>query len=293
LKLLEWLRGKPRIGLALGGGGARGLAHVPVLEEFEDLGLKPACVTGTSMGAIMGVLYCGGASASELRKRFSEMSLPSDRSLRSMVTRTGVLKWLDFAWPDVSRNGVIRADRFLDYVFGMIKARTFEELQIPLKVVASDFWAREPVVISSGDLLTAVRASMSVPGLFAPVEREGRLLVDGGMVNPVPWDILPRNCELTIAVDVIGRRTPDPGESPSPADLVFNTFEIAEETLNRTKREYLPPDVYLQPRLENVGMLEFYRAEEIFGQADALRPGLRRELLSGARHTLASLRRSR
>jgi len=274
---LPW-RKKPRIGLALGGGGVRGLAHIPVLQVLDDMGITPACVAGTSMGAIIGVLYCGGMKAVEIRE---ELLGAGQRHFRLPGVLKGheILKWLQFVMPDLDGRSLFRADKFLEYLFRRIQSFGFEELKIPMQVVAADFWAREAVVLSSGDLVTAVQASMAVPGVFAPVLRDGRLLVDGGMVNPVPWDILSDDCDVTIAVEATGQRVMTRKDSrPSLTDLLFNTFETAEQNLNRLKRRLSPPDIYIAPELTNIGMLEFSKVDQVFRRTESACAQLRKAL---------------
>jgi len=144
--------------------------------------------------------------------------------------------------------------------------------------VATDFWAREPVVLDRGELIPALKASMAVPGVFPPVEIEGRLLVDGGMVNPIPYDLLPQDCDITIAVDVAGRRTPSSDETPSMVDLVFNAFQIAARSIVQEKLSRVKPDIYVEPDIEDIRLLEFYKAAQVFRQAQPAKEQFKREL---------------
>ena len=112
----------------------------------------------------------------------------------------------------------------------------FSELEIPLKVVASNFWSRQQVVLDHGPLIPAIRASMSLPGLFEPVKIRNQVLIDGGAVNPVPFDLLPKDCDLTIAVDVIGDRTVSE-KIPSLSEAVFNTYQIMQKEYYSRKTE--------------------------------------------------------
>ncbi len=269
---------KPKIGVALGGGGARGLSHIPLLEVLEDMGVRPSFVTGTSIGAIVGSLYCAGIPPAELRETLREIGIGGEMGFRKMIVEGAVLKWLEFAMPQFSGGGFLGAGKVLDYLFERIEGRTFEDLDIPLKVVAADFWRREQVVLDTGDVRDAVHASMAVPGVFAPVKRDGKLLIDGGVVNPVPFDLLPDDCDITIAVDVTGRRTAGPQDTPNLTDVMFNTFHIAEKTITREKLNRCKPDILIEPDLPDVRLLEFYRAKEIFSMARTAQDQLRREL---------------
>lgn len=256
-----------KIGIALGGGGARALAHIAILEVLDELNVKPVHITASSAGAIIGALYAGGIKPSFLRETLTELSVPGKTPLREILRRRKDWAWLGYIAPEFDGRGLFKADKVLAKILSLLPCHTFKELAIPLSVVTTDFWAREPVVITHGELQPAIQASMAVPGMVAPVDREGRQLVDGSIVNPVPWDLLSDDCDLRIAVDVVGRRIPKLGRPAWLSDLVFNTFETAEVSLNRLKRQYDPPDIYVAPAITGVGLLEFYRARDIFHQA--------------------------
>jgi NTE family protein len=173
---------------------------------------------------------------------------------------------------------LLKSDRVMDILFSDLRPRRFEELNTPLKVVATDFWAREAVVLDRGDLIPALKASMAVPGVFPPVEIEGRLLVDGGLVNPIPYDLLPQECDLTIAVEVTGRKTSSSDATPSMVDLVFNAFQIAAKSIMHEKLCRIRPDIYVELDIEDVRLLEFYRAAQVFRQAQPAKEQFRRQL---------------
>lgn len=268
-----------RIGIALGGGGAKGLAHVVVLEAFDELGIRPHAVAGTSIGAVVGVLYCAGQSAAELRASIDRLIIRDGESLRSAFADRRLFHWLDFIAPQFEGAGLIRSEKFISFLFESIHAETFDQLSIPLRVVAADFWNRQEVVLDSGPLRSAVQASMSLPGLFAPVMLDGRLLVDGGAVNPVPFDRLPVDCTVRVAVDVIGEREHADGEPPSLSESIFNTFQIMEKSIIRAKLQAARPDIYLEVDVRGVRLLEFYKASQVFAQAEHAKDQLKRALV--------------
>ncbi len=266
-----------KIGLALGGGGAKGVSHLLILEALEEMGLKPAYITGTSIGALIGAMYCAGMSTQEMKEIFLEFSLKDNESLKHIVTKKHIFKWLDFIGPQFRGRGLIRVENLLTYLFESVHANRFTQLEIPLRVVASDFWSRQQVVLEKGALIPAIRASMSLPGLFEPVKIGGRVLIDGGAVNPVPFDLLPEECDLTIAVDVIGERTVS-DKMPSLSEAVFNTYQIMQKSIIREKLAIEAPDIYIEPNVVDVRMLEFYKANEIFKQATATKSQLKRKI---------------
>jgi len=157
-----------RIGLALGGGFARGLAHVGVLKVLEEEGIVPDFIAGTSVGAVIGAAYCSGVSGKEL----AELA--------------AIVRFKDFARYTISRFGLCTNDRMIGFLHRILRVKTFEELRIPLAVTATDFLTGEPVVFTKGNLVDPVRASCAYPGVFLPVNVEGKLLVDGLLGYSVP-----------------------------------------------------------------------------------------------------------
>ena len=263
-----------KIGIALGAGGARGLAHILMLETLDELGLKPAYISGASIGAVAGVLYCSGMTGKEMRESLSALTVPERNSVKNVFA----LKWLDFIAPQFERSGLLKAENFIRFLFKSVTARTFDELDIPLFVVTADFWTREEVVLKSGDLVSAIQASMSLPGIFTPVLINDKVLIDGGAVNPVPFDILPDDCDLTIAIDVIGHRTAGPRLTPSLMEAIFNTFQIMEKSITRQKLRVACPDIYIMPDIADIRVLEFHKSEHVFRQTQPAKDQLKREL---------------
>ncbi|MAZ70481.1 patatin-like phospholipase family protein [Porticoccus sp.] len=266
-----------KIGLALGGGGAKGISHLLILETLEEMGLKPYFITGTSIGALIGAMYCAGMTTGDMKQIFLQFSLRDNESLKHLVTRKHLFKWLDFISPQFRGRGLIRVENLLNYLFESVHATQFSELDTPLKVVASDFWSREQVVLQHGALIPAIRASMSLPGLFQPVTIDGQVLIDGGAVNPVPFDLLPDDCDITIAVDVIGTRTVS-NKLPSLSEAVFNTYQIMQKSIIREKLAKEAPDIYIEPDVAAVRMLEFYKANLILNNGSKTKSELKRKL---------------
>ena len=265
-----------KVGVALGGGGAKGLAHICMLEVIDELGIKPSRIAGTSIGAIVGVLYASGISARTLREEIESVSSREKNSVADAIKN--VLNWLPLLEVNWKGGGLLKADAFLDDVMEHVKVSDFEELRMPLKVVAADFWHRNEVVLETGDIRTAVHASMALPGIFAPVVVDGRVLVDGGVINPVPYDLIMDECDVTIAIDVMGNRTESARLVPSLPESIFNTFQIMQKSILRQKIAAHPPDIYICPEIVDLLLLEFHEAERIFAQAKTATDHLRREL---------------
>ncbi len=257
-----------RIGLALGGGGVRGLAHASVLEALDELGLKPSTIAGTSMGAVVGAIYASGASGREIKEGIRRNLILKEDSWSDVLgKRADLLKWLTAFSPGFSRGGLMRAERFLKHLFAGITKTTFEELDIPLIVTATDYWSAREVILTEGDLMPALQASMAVPGIFAPVVISGRVLIDGGITNQVPFDHVLGRADFTIAVDVRRARNPSSLEIPSALESVLGTFDIMQQAALTQKIKHQKPDLYLQTEIHGVRMLDFGKVEQVFRQA--------------------------
>lgn len=264
-----------KIGLALGGGGAKGLAHIPMLEVFDELDLKPHRVAGTSIGAIMGALYASGIKAEQIRQRVDKMVISKGDSFRAILKKKDAFKWLRFMDVDFRGKGLFRGDKFIEFLYDAMGVEHFEDLTIPLQVVASDFWTSEQVVLDTGELLPAIKASMGLPGVFTPVTMNDRVLIDGGGVNPVPHDLLT-DCDVVVAIDVMGYMSEH--KTPHLFQAVLGTFDIMQNSIIAAKLKQTPPDIYIKPDIHDVEILEFYKANDIYEQAEPAQQELKREL---------------
>ena len=264
----EWLRGpRPRIGLALGGGGAKGLAHIPMLEALDELSVKPHRIAGTSVGAIIGALYASGLSGTEIRALVEQFLIKDDEAARQLIPMPRSVRWLDFIDPALVEGGLLDSTDFIAFLGETIPARRFRDLEIPLKVTAAELWSGQAVVLESGELLPALQASMALPGVFPPVEHGGRQLVDGGVANPLPYDLLMDECDVVIAIDVSGNREVDEEDGLSFLGVLFHSFHTMSGNILAAKLEQHRPDIYIRPDITNVRVLEFYKADQVFKQA--------------------------
>jgi len=259
--------GKPRIGLALGGGGAKGLAHIQVLEALDELGIRPHRIAGTSIGAIIGGLYAAGLSGKDIRAQVEQFFVDEKQAKEKLFVLPKSLRWLDFIDPALAAGGLLSSDDFITFLGDTIPVRRFRDLQIPLQVVAAELQTGKAVVLESGDLLPALQASMAVPGVFPPVTLQGRKLVDGGVANPLPFDLLLPECDIVIAVDVSGNRELEEGEEPSFVGVLLQSFHTMSNNLIAEKLRCQQPQVYVRPDISNVRVLEFYKARQVFGQS--------------------------
>jgi NTE family protein len=268
----------PRIGLALGSGGAAGLAHIAILKAFDEAGQRPSRIAGSSIGAIIGVLYAAGLSGAEIEALFGEFGGSGFDLLGKLASGENGISLTDMIDLDLGDGGLVDPGPFFDFLAEHIKARSFSDLEIPMRVVSTDYFSGESVVFEDGDLFEALRASMAVPGLFQPVTRNGDLLVDGGISNPLPWDQLGDDVDFIVAVDVSGQReTTDPGSVPAN-ELLFKTFELMQQSIVRERLKADPPDLYLRPEVEGIRLLHFHRVDEILEQAQPAAERLRQSL---------------
>ena len=268
--------GRPRLAIALGSGSARGWAHIGVLRALRQAGITPDIVCGTSMGAFVGAAYASG-------------SLDSLEGWARGLTRRDVLGFFDVS---LGAGGLIKGEKLLGYTSRLFLDETFADLDKPFACVATDLASGREVWLKEGRILDAVRASVALPGLLVPQLLDGCYLVDGGLVNPVPVSLCRAlGADIVIAVDLgmdtIGLRSrlgdpsaPVPawrqtmgrwlgregeGEKvvrPSLADVVSNSIAIMQGRIARSRLAGEPADVLIAPRLGQLGLLDFHRADE-------------------------------
>lgn len=272
---------KPRIGLALGSGSARGWAHVGVIRALERAGIRPDIVCGTSIGALVGAAYAAG----EL-ERFEQWLLG--------LGRADVLSFMDV---HLNGGGMIKGERLMAFFRHNFIDRPIEELTMPFAAVATALHTGAEVWLREGSTIDAVRASIALPVLFTPVMHEGRMLVDGGLVNPVPVSLArAMGADIVIAVDlssdILGRHlrtepevstaeisewrrklqenlgalipvhADDQVETPSMLNVMASSINIMQIRISRSRMAGEPPDVIVAPRLSNLGLLDFHRTRE-------------------------------
>jgi NTE family protein len=226
----------PRIGLALGGGAARGFAHIGVIQVLEEQGIKPDLVVGTSAGSLVAALYAAGRGGIELGTLADSMD-------ESTLT--------DWSFP---ARGVIRGAALAKFVREHTGARTIEQMQLPLGIVATDLDNGQPILFQFGDTGTAVRASSAVPAVFQPVSISGREYVDGGLVAPVPVRFARQmGAEVVIAVDISA--APEGNPTGDAMRMLLQTFAIMGRSINYF--ELRDADVVVRPRLAGVSGADF------------------------------------
>jgi NTE family protein len=273
----------PSIGLVLGGGGARGLAHILMLEVFDELDIKPKIIAGTSIGAIFGAAYAAGLSARDIRAHTEE----------TLTKRFGLVRDLFSAraprsgsfWDLSARTAFLAPGALLDLIFPEGVPLAFEDLPIPLHVVASDFYAIEAKVFSSGPLRPAVAASMALPVIFEPVLIDGRSLIDGGLTNPLPFDLIAGKADIIVAIDVSGSTIPSPSRPrPTALEALFASSFLFERSIVREKLKSHQPDIYIDAGTGHFQALEFLKVRDILAAAERAKDELRTKLQRALAH---------
>jgi NTE family protein len=268
---------EPRIGLALGGGSARGLAHIPMLEVFDELGLKPTVIAGCSIGALIGAGYASGMTAKDMR----------EHARKVLKNRMGAAKYLFGAKKAritdlLSLRNIaslqIAGERLTSLVLPEAVATRVEDTLIPLKIVTTDYEDRSENVITSGPMARAIAASIAIPGVIRSSAINGRLLVDGGVTNPVPFDHVREGVDIVVAIDVTGRPRPSRRRHHSNMELAVGSMLIMFHQIAQLRRAMNPPDIYIEPPVGGFGAIEFFRAEELMKVASEAKDELKRAL---------------
>jgi NTE family protein len=233
----------PAIGIALGGGFARGIAHIGVLKVLEEEGIPVGMIAGTSVGALIGAAYCSGLTIAELEE------------VAHRVRFTTFARWT------LSRCGFATTDRMVSFLTRILKGKTFEELRIPLGVTATDFKTGEGVVFRTGSIIDPVRASCAYPGMFLPVIIDGCWLVDGMLSHPVPTRPLREmGAERVLAVQLKGQWS----KTTAPRhlfDVIGQSFAIAQDRMSPLWRS--AADVVIEPDVAGFDYDDFSRADEL------------------------------
>jgi NTE family protein len=245
----------PAIGLALGGGFARGMAHIGVLKVLEEEAIPVSMVAGTSVGALIGAVYCSGVSIEDLEK----------------VARS--CRFTTFARWTVSRYGFASNDRMVSFLTRTLKVNSFEELRIPLGVTATDFNTGEGVVFHSGSITDPVRASCAYPGMFLPVNIRERWLVDGMLSHPVPTRPLrDMGADRVLAVHLKGQWSKD-GVPRHLFDVIGQSFAIAQDKMSHLWRG--AADLVVEPDVAGFAYDDFKRVDELIRSGEvAMRQAL-------------------
>jgi NTE family protein len=264
------------VALALGGGGARGLAHIVALEAFDELGVRPAALAGTSIGAVVAAAYAAGMSGKAIHHYVTAMARSRAKLVRRLIgARVRVLPNLFAGFRAAT---LIDAEKLCARILPEGLPETFEELRIPLIVVASDLYGRNEAVFTSGPLAPALAASIAIPGLVRPMRIDGRILIDGGATNPLPFEHLRGRADLIAAVDISGVPPAERTELPNPWECVYASVLAMGHAITAEKLKRTRPDLLFQPNVGGFRVLQFHRAAAILRAAEPMKADIRERL---------------
>jgi NTE family protein len=265
------------VALALGGGGARGLAHIVVAEALDEMGVKPIAIAGTSIGSVIGAGYAAGMSGREMRRYAIHIAHNrTDVMRRMMRSRAGKLRNLfGGGLGDATR---LDAELLCQQFLPESLPEDFSGLSIPLTVIASDLYRRREVAFSNGPLRRALAASISLPTLMRPVEVDGQILVDGGATNPLPFEHLRGCADVIVAVEISGPVEDHRREVPNALECLYATVLVMTHSIVSEKLRHGAPDLLVQPKVGSFRALGFLQASAILRAADHVKAELKEKL---------------
>ncbi len=258
--------------LALGGGGARGLAHIAVLEALDEMGQKPVAIAGTSIGSLIGAAYASGMSGKEIRRFVIKLAHDRTEVLRRLIaTRAGTFANL------------------FNIGFGsatLVDAEKFRQQFLPEKVpddferaiIATDLYRRQQAVFSSGALKPALAASIALPTVMRPVVVADRVLIDGGASNPLPFDQLRGCADIVVAVDISGEPTDERCDIPNPWECLLSTVLVMGSAITAEKVKHGAPDLMVRPKVGSFRTLDFLQASAILRASEPVKAEVKEKL---------------
>lgn len=267
---------QPTVALALGGGGARGLAHIHVIEALNEMGIQPVAIAGSSIGAIMGAAMAAGLTGAEIR----EHTVSTVGRRGEVLNRLWSLRPTTFATAMTGgfRVGQFNLERVLKAFLPETIPETFSDLSIPLKVITTDYYGQTEHVQHKGNLFQALAASAAIPAVFMPVRIGGRIMIDGGIYNPLPFDHLEGLADIVVAVDVVGGPDGDGESMPSRIDSLFGASQLMMQSIISMKLKAGAPDILLRPDVGRYRVLDFLKAEDVLKSTASIKDQLKTAL---------------
>jgi NTE family protein len=270
------------LALALGAGGARGLAHIHALQALDDLGVKPVAIAGTSIGAILGAAYSAGMSGEEIRD-YVEEKFRNRLRLIGNALKVRPQNVQAFLADGGLRFAEFNLERILDIFLPPQIPAEFAGLGIPLQVIATDYYGQCDHVFDTGPVRPTLAASAAMPAVFLPVKIGDRFYIDGGTTNPVPFDHLQRKADRIVSVDVSGGTYGDPMKRPAKIDAMYGSSQLMQQSIVRSRAERYKVDALIRPKVEQFRALDFLKANDVFAETKELRESFKRavEVLLG------------
>ncbi|MET0171328.1 MAG: patatin-like phospholipase family protein [Agrobacterium vaccinii] len=265
----------PTFALALGGGGARGICHINIVEALDELGIRPTAIAGSSIGSIIGAGMAAGMRGRDIRDYMLEL-MGKKGSVANRLWSLGpaAMRHTAFGF----RLGQFNLELILDALLPAALPKNFEELSIPLKVTATDYYDQSEVIVEKGDLRQALAASSAIPALFMPIRMNGRIMIDGGIFNPVPYDHLLDKADIVIGVDVVGGPEGDGTTMPSRFESLFGASQLMMQSVISLKLRMHPPHIFLRPPVNRFRVLDFRKAHEVLAESEVSKDDLKRQI---------------
>lgn len=264
------------VAIAFGGGGARGLSHIWIIDAMDELGIKPVALSGCSIGALAAVCYASGITGKELHDYVTELFGNS----REVFSRFWQLRPRSFSdlWSGQGQFAQLDPERIAETFLPDDIIRKFEDLEIPTSLSATDYFSGDEVILDQGDVLPAMAASMAIPALFKPVVYHERTLIDGGCVNPMPIDHVRPKADIVIAVDVVGVPIkPDDGKLGA-FEMGFGATQLLMQTIQREKMRNDKVDLFVHPHIGAFRLLDFLKARDILEASEGAKDDVKRRL---------------
>lgn len=266
----------PTVAVAFGGGGARGLAHIHVIEALDELGIRPVAISGSSIGAIMGAGMAAGMSGEAIR----------EHALMTVGNKTAVVSRIWGMRPQTVRDAVAKGIRIGQFnLERILKAflpadlpDRFADLLVPMQVITTDYYGQNEVIITEGQLFPALAASSSIPAVFMPVRMNDRVMIDGGISNPVPYECLMDIADIVIGIDVVGAPEGDGTHIPNRMESIFGSGQLMMQTAITLKLKIQPPHIFLRPAVGRTGVMDFLKARDVLAMSAGVKDDLKRAL---------------
>jgi NTE family protein len=246
-----------------------------VIEALDEIGIKPVAIAGTSIGAAIGAAYAAGMDGKSMRRLAIRVAHERGETLARLVTARAAAALFSAA---LANPMLLDAKKLAAAFLPPEIPDDFAALKIPLIVLATDLYERCAVPFAAGALKDAIAASMAVPGLVRPVEVDGKVLVDGGAVEPLPFHYLQGRADVILAVDVSGGTRGRPREIPDPWECLFTTLQIMGRTIVNEQLKHGAPDLLIRPNIGAFRMLDFFRASAILRAADAVKADVKAQV---------------
>ncbi len=275
-----------KIGLALGGGGARGIAHIWAVKAVEELGLEIDVIAGTSIGAIVGAGYASGMGGDDLLE-FVKAKLRNTANIAAQIFSASASDLVDLLNP--FKPALLNGEMLIDILMDDHLHQDFSKLRIDLKVMTTNFYQGTEHIITKGDLRLAVAASSAIPAIFTPVVIGHEIFIDGAYCNPVPYSAILDDCDLCIAINVNGRPTKklktkpklkDMGivKIPQSREVLFSSNQIMQNRIMREKLKISQPQIYINAPIDQFKVMDFNRAQEILEATMPMKEQLKRQI---------------